>query len=139
MHDLSYPRFNLLSLHTFIMSYLPLLAGSLTGIIESTWVFYPPLSVMLKGNSLELTVLSLHVNGISSLLGSFNYICTFLHTGLILGEIYLYSLLTASVLLIIGLPSVIACLTMVLSDRNMGTYFFNSYEGGNLIVYMHLF
>jgi cytochrome c oxidase subunit 1 len=137
--DLSYPRINLISLHFFILSSVPLVLRTFLRVIETSWVFYPPLSLNTPGVGLELTVLSLHLNGISRLLGSMNYFCTFFNTGLANFEVYLFSLLASSMLLVLGLPSVIVCLTMVVIDRNLSTHFFNHLEGGNLFMYMHLF
>ena len=137
--DLSYPRINLISLHFFILSSVPLILRTFLRVIETSWVFYPPLSLNTPGVGLELTVLSLHLNGISRLIGSMNYFCTFFNTGLANFEVYLFSLLASSILLVLGLPSVIVCLTMVVMDRNLSTHFFNHLEGGNLFMYIHLF
>lgn len=128
-----------MSLHFFVLSRISLFIRSLIGVLETSWVFYPPLSSISLGTSLELMVFSLHLNGVSSLLGSFNYFCTFFNVGLGNFEVYLFSLLTTSILLVFGLPSVIICLSMVVIDRNLSTYFFDFTEGGRLLLYIHLF
>lgn len=44
-----------------------------------------------------------------------------------------------SLLLIIALPVLAACITMVIFDRNFNGCFFDIIRGGNLVLYQHLF
>ena len=53
--------------------------------------------------------------------------------------LFVWSMLTYSILLVVALPSVGAGLTMLLLDRNAGTHFFIPSQGGNPVLYQHVF
>ena len=137
--DLVHPRMNLLSFHAFVASLLPYVLHCFSRLLETAWTFYPPLSTYRTGNSLELVVLSLHLNGLSRILGSYNFIATYLYVGVQRYDLVVYRILTASLLLLVGLPAVVVCLSMVLMDRKLSTSFFGNIEGGEVLVYLHLF
>ena len=52
---------------------------------------------------------------------------------------FIYCILSSSVLLILGIPAVIICFSILIMDIKLETYFFNDLEGGNLVRYIHLF
>lgn len=106
------------------------------------WTAYPPLSVQHSGSSVDLAILSLHLNGLSSILGSVNMLVTvaglrapgmkLLHIPL-----FVWSISFTAVLVILAVPVLAAALVMLLTDRNLNTAYFC--ESGDLILYQHLF
>lgn len=136
LQDLKFPRFNLISFHLLISSYSPILFSSFHSIVSTSWVLYPPNSTSID---IELLVLSLHLNGLSRFLGSINFISTFLLVGIEFYDSIVFCFISSSFLLILGLPAVIICLSILVIDRSYGTYFFVDLEGGRVISYMHLF
>ena len=90
-------------------------------------------------NELELPVVALHLNALSRLFGAANFVATMFMVGLNLHEPFVHCILRSSALLLVGLPAVISCLTMLVTDSSYGTYFFVDLEGGNVSIYMHLF
>ena len=100
--------------------------------------------VVLAGNGVDFWILSLHILAISSLVGAINFIVT-IHNMRAPGmtwmrvPLFVWSIDVYAVLLVVVLPALSAGLTMLLLDRQAGTHFFVPTEGGNAILYQHVF
>ena len=84
------------------------------------------------------------VLGVSSILGSINFVVTILkckHPDLSLGKVSLlaWSFLSSSIIVLAAMPTFAAALLMLLTDRLGATGFFNPAMGGDPIAYQHLF
>ena len=106
------------------------------------WVAYPPLSVQHSGSAVDLAILSLHLNGLSSILGSINLLVTAFgmrSAGMALNQIplFVWSICFTAVLVILAFPVLAAALIMLLTDRNLNTAYF--VDSGDLVLYQHLF
>jgi cytochrome c oxidase subunit I len=146
--DMAFPRLNALSYWLFLFGgvtmFLSFFASG--GAAKSGWYGYPPLSEKLfsPGNGQDLWILSLHLVAISSLVGAINFICTihnmrapgmsWMRIPLFVWTIEIYSILLIAVLPVIGVG-----LTFLLLDRQAGTHFFLPDQGGNAVLYQHLF
>jgi cytochrome c oxidase subunit 1 len=108
---------------------------------------YPPLSSILAHSTpgVDLAILSLHMAGVGSLLGSINFMCTVacIRCGAQVSPfkipLFCWCLAVASILLLVSLPVLAGALTMLLCDRNFNTAFFDPAGGGDVILYQHLF
>lgn len=86
---------------------------------------------------------ALHLAGLSSLVGSINFVCTVYYSSVSKDygrfHILVWSYVFTSILLIISLPVLAAGITMLLFDRKFGSSFFDPAGGGDPILFQHLF
>jgi cytochrome c oxidase subunit 1 len=145
--DMAFPRLNALSYWLYLFGGLILYASwfSKSGPAASGWTAYVPLSdTHQPGAGQDLWILSLHVLSISSLAGAINFIVT-IHNMRARGmtwmrmPLFVWTIVTYAWLLLIALPALSAGLTLLLLDRQYGTHFFQPGEGGNAVLYQHVF
>lgn len=145
--DMAYPRLNNISLNLLYPAIIILLLSALVESgVGTGWTIYPPLSgVTYQGTvGVEMGIISLHIAGVSSLLGAINIIATIMNMrapGLRLQNmsLYVWGVLMTSILLVISLPVLASGITMLLTDRNINTSYYEVGGGGDPILFQHLF
>ena len=148
--DMAFPKLNMLSFWTGLLSGLVMLSGFFVpgGHAAAGWTAYAPLSAKAAYTGVDwgqnLWIISLIILGISSLMGSINYITTIVNMrapGMTYFRmpLVIWSLFITAILLLLALPVLTAALAMLLFDRTLGTSFFLPEGGGEPLLWQHLF
>lgn len=108
------------------------------------WTFYAPLSSTYGPPSTDFFIFSIHLMGISSIMGAINIIATILNLrapGMTMMKLplFVWTWLITAFLLIAVMPVLAGVVTMVLMDRHFGTSFFNAAGGGDPVMFQHIF
>jgi cytochrome c oxidase subunit I len=144
--DMAFPRLNMLSWWLLIAGGLVLYGSIFWEAPQAGWTSYAPLSTanFLPGHGIDAWIIGLHLVGISSVLGAINFVAT-IHNmrapGMTLSRmpLFVWTILIYSYLIIIALSSFAATLAMLLVDRQFDGTFFNTTEGGDPLLWQHLF
>jgi cytochrome c oxidase subunit I len=144
--DVAFPRLNALSYWLFLFGGIVLYASwfSSGGAPKAGWTSYVPLSVYSKGSGQDLWILSLHILTLASLAGAINFLVTIFNMrtrgmSWMRMPLFVWSIFTYSLLLVLVLPALSAGLTLLLLDRQAGTHFFIPSQGGSALLWQHVF
>ncbi|UCE75773.1 MAG: cytochrome c oxidase subunit I [Gammaproteobacteria bacterium] len=107
------------------------------------WTMYPPL-VLQTGDAFPFLIFSVHLLGISSIMGAINIIVTIVNMrapGMTLMKmpLFVWTWLITAYLLIAVMPVLAGAVTMLLTDRFFGTSFFSAAGGGDPVMFQHIF
>jgi cytochrome c oxidase subunit I len=144
--DMAFPRLNAFSLWLFLAGGLILYSSWFAngGAAQAGWYSYPPLSIQTDGYGQDLWILGLHVLSISSVAGAINFITT-IHNMRTAGmtwmrlPLFVWAIEVYAWLLLVAIPVLSAGLTLLLLDRQYDTNFFLPSDGGDPILYQHVF
>jgi len=148
--DMAFPRINMASFWIAVPAGFLMLAGFFVegGHAAAGWTSYAPLSERsdLSGVSMGqiLWCISLIVLGLSSILGSFNYITTIINMrapGMWWFRLPLsiWSLFVTAILVLLAMPILSGAIIMLLFDQTIVTHFFGPAQGGQPLLWQHLF
>ncbi len=149
-HDMAFPRINMASFWSAFLAGLVMFAGFFVpeGAPRAGWTAYAPLSARpdLSGASYgqQLWCISLVFLGLSSILGSLNYITTIINNrapGMTWFRMPLsvWALFITAILGLLALPVLSGAVIMLLFDQTLGTHFFDPVVGGQALLWQHLF
>ncbi|SFR42137.1 cbb3-type cytochrome c oxidase subunit I [Halogeometricum limi] len=161
--DMAFPRINAIAFWLLPPSIVLVRAGLLTEVLAKAidavgprieflyalepptpgWTLYTPLTTGLANPQVDLLILGLHLSGLATVMGAINIIVTiFTERGDDVSwsnmDIFSWSLLTTSGIILFAFPILGSALLMLLLDRNFGTTFF-AVEAGGAILWQHLF
>ncbi len=145
--DVAFPRLNAFSYWTFlsggVLLHLSFLSG---GAPEVGWFGYAPLTSpqYTPGHSTDFWMLSLQVLGVASLAAAFNFLVTIINLrapGMTMMRmpVFAWMTLVTSFLMVLAFPAITVGLILVMFDRYMHANFFNVAQGGDPILWQHLF
>jgi cytochrome c oxidase subunit 1 len=143
--DMAFPRLNNWSFWLLPVAAILLLSSFFVpgGALAGGWTMYPPL-FMQGGIAYDMTILAVHILGVSSIMGAINIITTILNLrapGMTLMKMpmFVWTWLITAFLLVAVMPVLASAITMLLTDRHFGTHFFNAGGGGDPVMFQHIF
>ena len=146
--DMAYPRINAFSLWLIPLAALVMFSSFFVegGSAQAGWTSYPPLTekTFLPGSGTDLWILGVQILGISSVGGGINFLVTTMTMrapGMSLARmpVFVWMIVVTSVLVVFATPVLAGVLTMLFTDRFIGTGFFDPRQGGNPILWQQLF
>lgn len=145
--DMALPRLNALSYWIYLCAGIFLYAAFAFGFGPNDgWFNYVPYAARAynAGPNIDFYALGMILLGISTTVGSINFVVTFLRLrapGMSIDRvpIMIWGTLTASAANIFAVPAVSLAFFLLWMDRNAGTHFFDTVGGGSALLWQHLF
>jgi len=145
--DMAFPRLNALSYWVFLFAGIFLYVSFPLGKApDGGWFNYVPYASRAynPGPNIDVYALGMVLLGISTTVGSINFIVTLLRMrapGMSINRvpILIWGTLTASVGNLFAVPAVSLAFFMLWMDRQFGTHFFDVSAGGQPLLWQHLF
>jgi cytochrome c oxidase subunit 1/cytochrome c oxidase subunit I+III len=145
--DMALPRLNALSYWIYLCAGIFLYAAFAFGFGPNDgWFNYVPYAARAYngGPNIDFYSLGMILLGISTTVGSINFVVTFLRLrapGMSINRvpILVWGTLTASAANIFAIPAVSLAFFLLWMDRNVGTHFFDVNAGGSALLWQHLF
>jgi cytochrome c oxidase subunit 1 len=143
--DVAFPRLNLLSWWLYMggaaIILIALFSGG--GAPDTGWTFYVPFSAR-TGTNVSLAVFGVFIIGFSSILTGVNFVTT-IHRLRAEGmtwnrlPLFVWSLYATAWVQILATPILAITLILILAERLLGTGLFDPAQGGDPIMFQHLF
>lgn len=148
--DMAFPRLNMASFWIAVPAGILMLAGFFVegGHAAAGWTAYAPLSADPEWTGVstgqQLWLLSLAIIGLSSILGATNYIATIVNMrapGMTWFRLPLsiWALFITAILVLLAIPILSGAAIMLFFDQTIGTHFFDPTDGGQPLLWQHLF
>jgi cytochrome c oxidase subunit I+III len=145
--DVAFPRLNLYGYFVYLVGGILLYTGFLLNIgPDAGWFAYVPLSgpAFSPGKRVDIWAQMITFTEISALVGAIVVIGTAFKMrapGMSLNRLplFVWAQVVTSFMIIFAMPAVMLASSFLASDRLIDTHFFNPAEGGDAILYQHLF
>ncbi len=146
--DMAFPKMNAFGFWLLIPAALLMMSSFFVqgGAASSGWTAYPPLSLAGAGHNpgQDMWIMGVHLAGVSSILAAINFIVTI--ASLKAPEmkwrdlpLFVWATFFVSIIQLTATPVLAAAVTMILLDRNFGTTFTIASDGGDPVLYQHIF
>ena len=143
----AFPRLNAFSYYMYLFGGLMLWIAFVFNIAPDIgWFAYTPLSgpQFSPGKRADVWAQMITFTEVSALAAAVVLVCTILKTrapGMTLARmpLFAWAMLVVALMIIFAMPSIALCSGMLISDRLIGTNFYNSYEHGDALLWQHLF
>lgn len=143
--DVAFPFLNALGFWLFFFGGIFLnLSWILGGAPDAGWTSYASLSLASPGHGIDFYALGLQISGAGTLIAGINFVVTIVNMrapGMTFMRMPLmtWTTLVASALIVFAFPPLTIGLFLLIFDRMFGTGFFIVSQGGNTIIWEHLF
>jgi cytochrome c oxidase subunit 1 len=146
--EMVFPRLNALSFWLFLAGGTIVMLGYAArgGPADVGWTGYPPNSEIPYSTTTgtDLWIVGLALTGVGTILGAVNFIAT-IYTrrapgmSLLRIPMFCWNILVTSILILFSFPALTAALALLMLDRRFGATFFVAQQGGDPILWQHLF
>ncbi len=148
--DMAFPRLNMASFWIALSAGILMMAGFFVegGHAAAGWTAYAPLSADPEWTGVsggqQIWLLSLAILGLASIMGALNYITTVVNLrapGMTWFRLPLsiWALFITAILVLLAIPILSGAAIMLFFDQTIGTHFFDWTDGGQVILWQHLF
>lgn len=145
--NVSFPRLNALGYFLYLIGGVLLYVGFILNIgPDAGWFSYTPLSgpQYSPGKRIDIWAQMITFTELAGLIGATNVITTVFKQrapGMTLSRmpIFVWSALIMSFMIVFAMPAVMTASLFLASDRLIATHFFNHAEGGDALLWQHLF
>jgi len=148
--DMAFPRLNMASFWIAFSAGILMMAGFFVegGHSAAGWTVYAPLSANPEWTGVyggqQIWLLSIAILGLASILGATNYITTVVNLrapGMTWFRLPLsiWALFITAILVLLAIPILSGAAIMLFFDQTIGTHFFDFTDGGQPILWQHLF
>jgi cytochrome c oxidase subunit 1 len=142
-----FPRLNAFSYYMYLFGGLMLWGAFVLNIAPDVgWFAYTPLSgpQFSPGKRADVWAQMITFTEVSALAAAVVLTCTILKCrapGMTLARmpLFAWAMLVVAVMIIFSMPAVALCSSMLISDRLVGTNFYNAAEHGDALLWQHLF
>jgi len=143
--DVAFPFVNSLGFWLFFFGGVLVNCGwFLGGSPDAGWTSYPPLSTSFSGFGIDFYALGLQIAGLGTLIGGINFLATIINMrapGMTFMRMpmFTWASFVTSALILFAFPAITVGLVLLSFDRLFSANFFNVANGGNEVIYQHLF
>ncbi len=141
--EIAFPRLNLASFWVYVLGVAVTLVGMAAGGTDTGWTFYPPYSSRTPTSVVPI-LMGIFILGISSMLSGINFIVT-THTMRTEGmhwlrlPLFVWNVYATSWIMVLATPVLAMALILIAVDHGFGLGVFDPSQGGDPILYQHLF
>ncbi|MGN6570242.1 MAG: cytochrome c oxidase subunit I, partial [Pseudolabrys sp.] len=142
--DVAFPRINLLSWYVFVIGACFAIFSIVAGGVDTGWTFYTPLSTMFSNGAVISAAAGVFIVGFSSIATGVNFITT-VHMLRAPGmtwfrlPLFVWAMYATSLVMVLATPVLAMSLLLVMAERWLGMPIFNPANGGDPILFQHLF
>lgn len=141
--DMAFPRLNAFSFWVSVPAAVLLLLSMVLGGFDTGWTGYPPLALRAPVG-IQMFYLGVWVAGWSSILGAINLVVTVVRLrakGMIAFRmpIFVWAAVATSIITLTATQMISLAFQLVVFERLLGMPFFDTTNGGNPVLFQHLF
>ena len=142
--DVAFPRLNLASWYIYIVGAAFALTSIFAGGVDTGWTFYTPFSTMFSNGDVIAAAAGVFIVGFSSIATGVNFITT-VHMLRAPGmtwfrlPLFVWAMYATSIVMVLATPVLAMSLLLVIAERWLGMPIFNPANGGDPILFQHLF
>jgi cytochrome c oxidase subunit 1 len=143
--DVAFPFVNALGFWTFFFGGLLVNVSWLFGEVpDAGWTAYAPLSTEYANRGMDFYALGLQIAGIGTLVGAINFLATIINMrapGMTFMRmpLFTWTSFVASIIILFAFPPLAVGLIMITFDRIFDANFFDIANGGNAVLWQHIF